>query len=77
MSTWSPRSAPMAIAVRSVSCALGGPAEKARMSGTVEMLWRSRRRMDSSRESSSKGFMDILTPAVSTAVCAAFTRGLT
>jgi len=67
----------MAIAVRRVSADLAGPRDTARMSGTADWPCFSRRRRDSSIESSSKGFMDILTPDVSTAVLAELRRGLT
>ena len=77
-STWIARSAPIAIAVRSTSCALGGPALMTQMSSTPPGAdFFSRMRTDSSTESSSNGFMLCLTPAVSTPVWALLTRGLT
>ena len=60
-----------------MSTDLAGPRDTARISGTVDSPCFSRRRRDSSIESSSKGFIDILTPEVSTAVLAELRRGLT
>lgn len=61
-----------------MSIDLGGPAVNATISSTPDGCdFFSRMRTDSSIESSSKGFMECLTPAVSTAVCVLLTRGLT
>ena len=72
--TWMPRSAPMASAVRIVSWHCAGPMETATISVAVPA---SLRRIASSTAISSKGFIDILTLAVSTPVLSAFTRILT
>ena len=64
------------MAVRKTSTHFAGPAERASMSSTGRFL-RSRIWTAASMESSSKGFMECLTPWVSTAVRALFTRGLT
>ena len=60
--------------MRRTSADLAGPALKARMSLT-ETVFFSRIRTASSMESSSKGFMECLTPAVSTPMRALLTRG--
>src|SRR5581483_8768333 len=75
-SVWisTPRSAPIASAVRIVSWHWGTPAETAMTSSTVPA---SRRRSASSTAISSNGFIDILTLAVSTPVWSALTRTLT
>lgn len=66
------------MAVRSISTDFGGPSEKAVMLSTPwGYLFFSRMRTLSSIESSSNGFMECFTPAVSTAVWALFTLGLT
>ena len=72
--TSTPRSAPMASAVRIVSWHCAGPAEKTMTSVASPF---SRMRIASSTAISSKGFMDILTFAVSTPVLSALTRILT
>ena len=64
------------MAVRNTSTHFAGPAESASMSSTGGFL-RSRICTVASMESSSKGFMECLTPWVSTAVRALLTRGLT
>ena len=64
----------MASAVRICSCAADGPAETATISVATPF---SLRRTASSTAISSKGFMDILTFAVSTPVPSAFTRTFT
>ena len=58
-----------------MSVHFGGPAERARMSGTG-MVARSRRRRASSRESSSKGLRLCFMLVVSIAVWVLLTRGL-
>ena len=63
VSTRMPRSAPMASAVRIVSCDLAGPIETATISVAAPF---SLRRIASSTAISSKGFIDILTLASST-----------
>lgn len=68
------RSAPMASAVRSVSCACCGPIDTATISVTVPF---SLSRIASSTAISSKGFIDIFTLASSTPEPSAFTRILT
>ena len=68
------RSAPMASAVRSVSCACFTPIETATISSATPF---SLRRIASSTAISSKGFMLILTLARSTPEPSAFTRTLT
>ena len=68
------RSAPMASAVRSVSCACCGPIETATISVTLPFSFR---RIASSTAISSKGFIDILTLASSTPEPSALTRILT
>ncbi len=69
-----PRSAPMASAVRIVSCAWIGPIETATISVGDALLLR---RTASSTAISQKGFIDILTLARSTPVWSGFTRALT
>ena len=69
-----PRSAPIASAVRIVSCACGGPIETATISVALPASFN---RTASSTAISSKGFIDILTLAVSTPVLSALTRILT
>src|SRR5579871_4920332 len=69
-----PRSAPMARAVRMVSCTCGRPSE---MAITSVALPASLRRTASSTPISSNGFIDILTFAVSTPVPSALTPILT
>ena len=64
----------MASAVRSVSVASLGPIETATISAATA---RSRSRTASSTAISSNGFIDILTPAVSTPLPSARTRTLT
>ena len=68
------RSAPIASAVRSVSCAFCSPIDTATISVTTPFSFR---RMASSTAISSNGFMLILTLARSTPVPSAFTRGFT
>mmetsp|Transcript_37800 Transcript_37800/g.95967 ORF Transcript_37800/g.95967 Transcript_37800/m.95967 type:complete len:256 (+) Transcript_37800:168-935(+) len=71
VTTWIARSAPMARAVRSCSCAAVGPTVTATISFTTFF---SLRRTASSTAISSKGFMLILTLAVSTPVLSGLTR---
>src|SRR4030095_7915782 len=68
------RSAPIASAVRSVSCALAGPIDTATISVATPF---SLRRIASSTAISSNGFIDILTLARSTPEPSILTRGLT
>jgi hypothetical protein len=68
------RSAPMASAVRKVSCALAGPIDTTTISVAAPFSFR---RMASSTAISSNGFMLILTLARSTPEPSAFTRGFT
>ena len=68
------RSAPIASAVRSVSCAACGPIDTATISLTVPFSFR---RIASSTAISSNGFIDIFTFASSTPEPSAFTRILT
>jgi len=68
------RSAPMASAVRSVSCACLTPMETATTSSTWPFSFR---RIASSTAISSKGFIDILTLARSTPDPSALTRTFT
>mmetsp|Transcript_22629 Transcript_22629/g.76017 ORF Transcript_22629/g.76017 Transcript_22629/m.76017 type:complete len:274 (-) Transcript_22629:58-879(-) len=72
--TCTPRSAPMASATRMVSCACCGPMETATTSLAIPF---SLSRTLSSTAISSKGFMDILTPLVSTPILSGRTRTLT
>src|SRR5665213_1543104 len=74
VSTWRPRSAPMARAVRMVSWQFCGPIETATISLAMPA---SLRRTASSTAISSNGFIDILTFAVSTPLRSALTRILT
>src|SRR5436190_15794172 len=74
LSTRMARSAPIASAVRSVSWLCGAPQETARISVALPA---SLRRTAASMAISSKGFIDILTLAVSTPVLSALTRTLT
>ena len=67
------RSAPIASAVRSVSCALASPIETTTISVTPAAF----SRIASSTAISSNGFMLILTLARSTPLPSAFTRGFT
>src|SRR5229473_2358243 len=69
-----PRSAPMASAVRMVSWQACGPMDTAMISVAAPA---SLRRTASSTPISSKGFIDILTLAVSTPVLSGLTRTLT
>mmetsp|Transcript_24303 Transcript_24303/g.49341 ORF Transcript_24303/g.49341 Transcript_24303/m.49341 type:complete len:238 (-) Transcript_24303:94-807(-) len=71
VTTWIARSAPMASAVRSCSCAAVGPTVTATISFTIFF---SLRRTASSTAISSNGFMLILTLAVSTPILSGFTR---
>ncbi|PAV93311.1 hypothetical protein WR25_09663 [Diploscapter pachys] len=68
-----PRSAPIASAVRIVSCAFASPIETT----TISVTPLSFSRIASSTAISSKGFMLILTLARSTPEPSAFTRGFT
>src|SRR4051812_300569 len=68
------RSAPIASAVRNVSCALAGPIETATISLATPFSFN---RIASSTAISSNGFMLILTLARSTPEPSALTRGLT
>jgi hypothetical protein len=68
------RSAPIASAVRSVSCAFCSPIETATTSVATPF---SRRRSASSTAISSNGFIDIFTFARSTPVPSILTRGFT
>ncbi|MNL71205.1 hypothetical protein D3C87_1963240 [compost metagenome] len=74
VSTRMPRSAPMAIAVRRVSWHLASPHETAMTSVTMPFSFR---RTASSTAISSKGFMLILTLAMSTPVPSLLTRTFT
>src|SRR5436190_1740508 len=74
LSTRMARSAPIASAVRSVSWLCGAPQETARISLAPPASFR---RTAASTAISSKGFIDILTFAVSTPVLSALTRTLT
>jgi hypothetical protein len=68
------RSAPMASAVRSVSCACATPADTAITSVATPASFR---RTASSTAISSNGFIDIFTFAMSTPVPSVFTRTFT
>ena len=68
------RSAPIASAVRSVSCAFAGPTDTATISEAAPFSFR---RMASSTAISSNGFMLIFTFARSTPLPSDFTRGFT
>ena len=69
-----PRSAPIARAVRMVSCACCGPIDTATISVTLPPSFR---RIASSTEISSNGFIDIFTFASSTPDPSGFTRTFT
>jgi hypothetical protein len=64
------------MAVRNTSTHFAGPALMARMSVTFGPDLASRRRTAASREISSKGLRECLTPTVSIAVWDLLTRGL-
>merc|ERR1719162_1535565 len=74
VTTWIARSAPIASAVRSCSCDAVGPTVTATISDTTFFSFR---RTASSTAISSKGFMLILTLAVSTPILSGLTRILT
>ena len=69
VTTWMPRSAPIASAVRIVSCACCGPIDTAMISVAMPF---SLSRIASSTPISSNGFIDILTLAVSTPLPSGF-----
>ena len=73
-STWTPLSAPMASAVLSVSCACAGP----HVTTTTSLAsFFSLSLTASSTAISSKGFMECLTPSVTTPLLSGLTRILT
>ena len=74
VSTRMPRSAPIASAVRIVSAQAGMPIDTAMISVATPFSFR---RTASSTAISSKGFIDILTPAVSTPEPSDLTRTFT